>query len=1458
MRTDWLNLRWVLLALGCVAAPFALAGDDTTTRAVPVDTKPESGQSDLILPPGEVAAASERTCEAFGGWEDRWPGHNRYRANVYGLEYLAELVEIQIELRFNGNVDLYFTVHRALSGTHNPVYDCVICGDDLVVTCTGDGTRQFCSTDPCPYPCPLPLQLEPGYDYVIGVSWTQTDDSGSPDVTYALDYQTEETPFLHGKVRGSVSRNTAPPVADSLENLFLWGDEVYSMQLCYVPVEGACCDSGYLPGSGCREVLWPQCTAAGSFFFGERTTCSEIPCDFGACCFTCGECEEDYTAEACVANGGVNHWSGADCTDPDVLCPATTRACCIGGECQELCRDDCDLSGGEYREDDTTCDPNVCVGVCCVPGACLELTPGFCSWVGGAYRGDGTECLTLPPEDECGGACCWSVGQLEGCFDASSRTECTFVGGVSDPIYRGAGTQCLGGGGCPELGECSEDPDRPCNTAEDCVGYCNVSTWVECTSDQECIDAGAGTVCVDFAGNACDLFVFGSCCLPDGTCLYTTSDACAAEVPGGGEFAPDTDNDGPAVCETRSCGTDACCFSDATCQVLTPWACSALEGTSMTGHPMCELDLCIGYLPTGACCDTAWGVCTDDVAEADCVVGGGVYVGDNTVCAVSPEVTCPGFSACCWSNGACEEKKTRDWCEERDGDYLGDGITCVDCEDQRGACCTDTGLCLFILEEACDAMTTGPDEYFQGIGVECDPCIKGACCLPDGGCEVRRSDRCTPDVEPGVIYGGDDEECDPGACTRGVCCKPNETCENTVASMCTAIDDEFHPSLACEAGTCFVGACCNFGGCTDETLAACNAAEGIYQGAGIECLAGLCTLGSCCELDDTCTDNVVQSQCDETGGRFRPGIFCDSPISCDQRGACCHRNGICEEDILPADCAAVDDRHTPDTMCDTLDPPCEAIAACCISGVCTEVTETACADADGVFVADEPDCTTPGLCTPGICCHLNGTCDADVLASECTDPTAWFRVNGDCDRDCFPRGACCRGNECVEEQTREQCEILPDDVYVGDGTVCLPYQCELVACCLPDEDCFTEWRRHNCESEEVDGVYLGPPELCDDADCTRGACCRPDGTCTGENTVPSMCEDPEDFEPGATCNDCVGRGACCLPDDDNCYIKTQEECQSLNGQYGDDATTCELPDLCHVGACCMFDDTCDAAQTRLGCELFGGIYLGAGLDCTDLDCTRGACCKMDGTCFDDTLVSLCASAGADFEPGATCETLDPPCEPRGACCIGRECLVMTESACANAGGSYRGNNTPCDPNPCELVIVSSEPSNCTIDARQPSNPDGTNPDGWTSIDITFDGDASGLIDTDFAIEVPVGSVAVVPTVSHPSANTVTVEFGGIIPTGTWSCVIYNIDGTMICLGYLPADVTSDRTSAPSDILRVIDCINGDATCKIHQGDVDRSGVIGPPDILRLIDLLNGAGVFDPWLNVSIDPCPSEP
>ena len=168
-----------------------------------------------------------------------------------------------------------------------------------------------------------------------------------------------------------------------------------------------------------------------------------------------------------------------------------------------------------------------------------------------------------------------------------------------------------------------------------------------------------------------------------------------------------------------------------------------------------------------------------------------------------------------------------------------------------------------------------------------------------------------------------------------------------------------------------------------------------------------------------------------------------------------------------------------------------------------------------------------------------------------------------------------------------------------------------------------------------------------------------------------------------------------------------------------------------------------------------------------------------------------------------------------------------------------------------------------IDARQPSNQDGSNPADWMSTELVFFGNPSELDPADFVIEATCGTA---PTITGLNAgiDKVRLELDGLVPSdgcaggkGAWMKITHAPSGSKTCVGYLPADVSGDRTSAPVDILDLIDHLNGVRVpaLGIWQCDIDRSNLCAPADILSEIDLLNGAGAFDPWLGRTLPECP---
>jgi hypothetical protein len=117
-----------------------------------------------------------------------------------------------------------------------------------------------------------------------------------------------------------------------------------------------------------------------------------------------------------------------------------------------------------------------------------------------------------------------------------------------------------------------------------------------------------------------------------------------------------------------------------------------------------------------------------------------------------------------------------------------------------------------------------------------------------------------------------------------------------------------------------------------------------------------------------------------------------------------------------------------------------------------------------------------------------------------------------------------------------------------------------------------------------------------------------------------------------------------------------------------------------TGACCI-GDVC-SIRTAASCASAGGHYLGNGTTCSGVDCTHGACCFDDGSCAVETSSSC---SGHYQGNGTLCEgtdCTDGGTGTSGACCVGSVCSISTPAACATAGGTYQGDNSVCDPNPC--------------------------------------------------------------------------------------------------------------------------------------------------------------------------------
>ena len=193
-----------------------------------------------------------------------------------------------------------------------------------------------------------------------------------------------------------------------------------------------------------------------------------------------------------------------------------------------------------------------------------------------------------------------------------------------------------------------------------------------------------------------------------------------------------------------------------------------------------------------------------------------------------------------------------------------------------------------------------------------------------------------------------------------------------------------------------------------------------------------------------------------------------------------------------------------------------------------------------------------------------------------------------------------------------------------------------------------------------------------------------------------------------------------------------------------------------------------------------------------------------------------------------------------------------------AGGTLTFHEGSC----ADLHIVSSDPGDGWIDARRPTDPDGTGVFGWSAVDITFDGDASGLTPADFTTSETCDAGAcdgVAPSVTG-------VGGAGAALTVTLDRPIDPVAWTTIALGRRRRERRGaagllagrrgcelDRQKNANDIIEVVDAVTGGG--ELYHCDIDRSGAITANDIVALVDLLNGAGGYDAYYGQALPALP---
>lgn len=177
-----------------------------------------------------------------------------------------------------------------------------------------------------------------------------------------------------------------------------------------------------------------------------------------------------------------------------------------------------------------------------------------------------------------------------------------------------------------------------------------------------------------------------------------------------------------------------------------------------------------------------------------------------------------------------------------------------------------------------------------------------------------------------------------------------------------------------------------------------------------------------------------------------------------------------------------------------------------------------------------------------------------------------------------------------------------------------------------------------------------------------------------------------------------------------------------------------------------------------------------------------------------------------------------------------------------------------DPTSPLALLASSPPANA-IDARRPTDPNGNNRTGWSIFDLTLNSEPCSLSPSRFTI-TQVGGTQTPPAVSSVTSlggPVVRLTLNKAIDSGAWTTIDDTLSDVSLRIGFLPGDVDGNGTAAPSDILALIDSLNGINTRPAWATDLDRSGSPAPADILTCIDLLNGTGGYTIWNGAKLPP-----
>ncbi len=266
----------------------------------------------------------------------------------------------------------------------------------------------------------------------------QVSTAGYENITFAFDQTRSSTGPGTFDVAWSTDGTTWNVLVDNYSiSAVTWSSTTYNAASSFGPYSLPA-GANNQPTLYIRLVCQDSPAAGGTNRVDNLVVTGELPAATGACCLLGGGCVVN-TAAGCGAVGGAYQGDGTTC-DPNPCTATPLGACCLPtGGCIIDTEVGCNALAGLYQGDGTACDPNPCIttptGACCRSGVCNVLTEADCNAASGVYQGDGTTCTPNPCPPPTG-ACC-----VAGCcVENVTLAQCNAVSGS----FQGEGSACTG------------------------------------------------------------------------------------------------------------------------------------------------------------------------------------------------------------------------------------------------------------------------------------------------------------------------------------------------------------------------------------------------------------------------------------------------------------------------------------------------------------------------------------------------------------------------------------------------------------------------------------------------------------------------------------------------------------------------------------------------------------------------------------------------------------------------------------------------------------------------------------------------------------------------------------------------------------------------------------------------------------------------------------------------------